>query len=78
MKKNELLKQLTEGLSLEEIPTLVNFCEIEDLVSNADFDKELKEEVSEKLEAFRDETSTHAKYFARMMKYVGETEKDEY
>jgi len=68
MKKERLISLLNEGLSVEEIPTITNLKEIEELIKKLNFDAETNKKLNEKLQLLERETIGHANAFSSMIK----------
>ncbi|VVB82920.1 Uncharacterised protein [uncultured archaeon] len=72
MKKEKLISLLNEGLSVEEIPTITNLKEIEEVVKKFNFDAETSKKLNEKIQRLEKETIGHANAFSSMIKITAQ------
>jgi hypothetical protein len=68
MKKEKLIFFLNEGLSVEEIPTITNIKEIEEIIKKVNFDEKTSKKLNEGLQHLEKETINHANAFSSMIK----------
>lgn len=68
MKKEKLISLLDEGLSVEEIPTITNLREIEEVIKKIKFDSETNEKLAKGIQKMESETIGHANAFSFMIK----------
>lgn len=68
MNKEELVNMFTEGLSIEELPTISNLEELRNIVESSDMDKTVKEELLRKLNHLIKDTLRHASTFTELIK----------
>jgi len=61
---------LEEGLSIEEIPTLTNLDELEELIDKANLDRITASEIKKRVDHLRKETINHARIFSKDIKLV--------
>lgn len=78
MKRKELLLMLDEGLTTEEVPTMVNLMEVEELINNIDITKEVKTKLKESINVLKKQTINHSKLYSDMIKSVLKSDKNEY
>jgi len=77
MKKEEMILILNEGLSVEELPTLTNLDEIEELIDRLDFDKTMRSKLAKGISKLKIDTLIHARIFSKDLKLVAKS-KDGY
>jgi hypothetical protein len=70
MNRDELLLQLDDALTMEEVPMMVRIHELEELVKKSDFDPIVREELLGGLNRLRVDSITHARTFSELMGYV--------
>ena len=70
MKKREIILLLEEGLSIEEIPTLTNLDELEELIDKSNLDRITASEIKKRVGYLKKETINHAKIFSKGIKLV--------
>lgn len=68
MKKDELVKLLNEGLSVEEIPMISDLVELKDMVLNSNLDESVKEKMMEHINYLIKDTLWHAKIFSDLIR----------
>jgi dihydroorotate dehydrogenase len=67
-KKEEIISLLTEGLTSEEIPTITNLKEVEEIINRANFNSETSDKLKKRLKQLERETIWHANAFSKMIK----------
>ena len=78
MKKKELLLMLNEGLTTEEVPSMINLEEIKDFIDNITMDDKTKKKIMDKIKILEQQTIFHSSAFSKMVKEVLKSDKDEY
>ncbi len=78
MKKDEVLLLLEEGVSIEEVPTLINLDELEELIDWLQFDPSFKKELMKGIRHLKKETIQHSRFFNELAKYVLKSDKNGY
>jgi len=78
MKKEAAILLLSEGISVEEIPTLINLSELLDLVKKGDFDSATRKKLNKGLKRLNKDSIRHAESFNNMLKFVAKSKKNEY
>ena len=76
MKKREIILLLEEGLSIEEIPTLTNLNELEELIDKANLDRITASEIKKRVSHLKKETINHAKIFSKDIKLVAKSKNE--
>lgn len=70
MDKNDLIRMLNEGLSVEEIPTISNLEELKELVENSNLDSDIKKKIHKNIDQLIKDTIWHSKAFSSMIRDV--------
>ena len=68
MKKEDLIKISSEGLSMEEIPTISNLEELKEIINTANLDNAVKIKMTKKINHLIKDTLWHAKVFINLIK----------
>lgn len=68
MEKDELVKLLNEGLSVEEIPMISNLVELKYIVPNSNLDDSVKKKMMENINYLIKDTLKHARTFSDLVK----------
>ena len=68
MKKEELIAMLSEGLTIEEIPTISNLEEIKELVAKSNLSPDIKKRLDKNIAILLRDTITHSKAFSKLIK----------
>lgn len=70
MDKDNLIRMLNEGLSVEEIPTISNLEELKELIESSNIDAEIKKRFHKNIEQLIKDTIWHSKAFSNMIRDV--------
>ena len=70
MKREEIIRMLTEGLSVEEISTVSNLEELRTLIEGSDLDDRAKKKMLRNLEHLLNETIEHSRTFTELIREV--------
>ena len=68
MKKEDLIKISSEGLSMEEIPTISNLEELKEIINTANLDNAVKIKMTKKINHLIKDTINHANIFINLIK----------
>ncbi len=68
MKNNNLIKMLSESLSVEEIPMISNLEELRDMVNSSNLDSSVKAGMIKRIEHLIKDTLLHGKIIAKLIR----------